>query len=114
MAELLVQIVTPAWYCFMTNGRASLLWFVRSIDGTIKVSLPGHTPIIVPLAIDSVPNLNVVSVDEENLIAVNGGIMEMRDNVCSIIGWISPKERWDIENVDVPFAAKASEQKRII
>ncbi|WP_034552702.1 F0F1 ATP synthase subunit epsilon [Carnobacterium funditum] len=99
MAELQVQIVTPAGIVY--DHRASRV-IVRSIDGQLGI-LPGHTPIIVPLAIDSV-RIERVSVDEENLIAVNGGIMEMRDNVCSIIADSAERAR-DID-VERAFAAK--------
>lgn len=99
MAVIQVQIVTPSGIVY--NHRASRV-IVKSIDGQVGI-LPGHTPIIVPLAIDSV-RIERVSMDEENVIAVNGGIMEMRDNVCSIIADSAERAR-DID-VERAFSAK--------
>lgn len=106
MAELQVQIVTPSGIIY--DHKSSRV-IVKSIDGQLGI-LPGHTPIIVPLAIDSV-RIQRVSVDEENLIAVNGGIMEMRDNVCSIIADSAERAR-DID-VQRAFAAKQRAEEMI-
>jgi len=107
MAELQVQIVTPAGIVY--NHRASRV-IVRSTDGELGI-LPGHTPIIVPLTINGV-RIERISTNAEDLIAVNGGIMEMRDNVCSIIADSAERAR-DID-VERAFAAKqrAEEQLR--
>ncbi|MCA9765448.1 MAG: F0F1 ATP synthase subunit epsilon [Carnobacterium sp.] len=99
MADIQVQIVTPSGIVY--DHRASRV-IVKSIDGQLGI-LPGHTPIIVPLTIDGV-RIERVSIDEENVIAVNGGIMEMRDNVCSIIADSAERAR-DID-VERAFTAK--------
>ncbi|WP_414838749.1 F0F1 ATP synthase subunit epsilon [Carnobacterium sp. TMP28] len=99
MADIQVQIVTPSGIVY--DHRASRV-IVKSIDGQLGI-LPGHTPIIVPLTIDGV-RIERVSIDEENVIAVNGGIMEMRDNVCSIIADSAERAR-DID-VERAFIAK--------
>ena len=106
MAELQVQIVTPSGIVY--DHRASRV-IVKAIDGQMGI-LPGHTPIIVPLTIDSV-QIQRISVDKENLIAVNGGIMEMRDNVCSIIADSAERAR-DID-VERAFAAKQRAEEMI-
>ncbi|MGB6178779.1 F0F1 ATP synthase subunit epsilon [Carnobacterium sp.] len=106
MAELQVQIVTPAGVVY--DHRASRV-IVKAIDGQLGI-LPGHTPIIVPLTIDGV-RIERVSVNEENVIAVNGGIMEMRDNVCSIIADSAERAR-DID-VERAFTAKQRAEETI-
>ncbi|MGB3160510.1 MAG: F0F1 ATP synthase subunit epsilon [Carnobacterium sp.] len=106
MAELQVQIVTPAGVIY--DHRASRV-IVKAIDGQLGI-LPGHTPIIVPLTIDGV-RIERVSVNEENVIAVNGGIMEMRDNVCSIIADSAERAR-DID-VERAFTAKQRAEETI-
>ncbi len=106
MAELQVQIVTPAGIVY--DHRASRV-IVKSTDGQLGI-LPGHTPIIVPLTIDGV-RIERVSVEKEDLIAVNGGIMEMRDNVCSIIADSAERAR-DID-VERAFAAKQRAEEKI-
>lgn len=80
MAELRVQIVAPSGVVY--NHRASML-SVRAIDGDLSI-LPNHTPIIVPLAIYAV-RVKRISIDTEDWIAVNGGVLEVRNNVCSIV-----------------------------
>lgn len=80
MAELRVQIVAPSGVVY--DHRASML-SARAIDGDISI-LPNHTPIIVPLAIYAV-RVKRISIDTEDWIAVNGGVLEVRNNVCSIV-----------------------------
>ncbi|ALV21689.1 MAG: F0F1 ATP synthase subunit epsilon [Carnobacterium sp.] len=99
MAELHVQIVTPAGIVY--DHRASMV-IVKAIDGQLGI-MPEHTPIIVPLTINGV-RIKRVTNDAEDLIAVNGGIMEVRNNVCSIIADSAERSR-DID-VERAFAAK--------
>lgn len=99
MAELHVQIVTPAGIVY--DHHASMV-IVKAIDGQLGI-MPEHTPIIVPLTINGV-RIKRVTNDAEDLIAVNGGIMEVRNNVCSIIADSAERSR-DID-VERAFAAK--------
>ncbi|SFH69589.1 F0F1 ATP synthase subunit epsilon [Pisciglobus halotolerans] len=80
MAEFKVNIVTPAGIVY--DHRASRV-VARAVDGDIGI-LPNHSPIIVPLTINAV-RVTRVSIDAEDWIAVNGGILEVRNNVCSIV-----------------------------
>ncbi len=80
MAEFKVNIVTPAGIVY--DHRASKV-VARAVDGDIGI-LPNHSPIIVPLTINAV-RVTRVSIDAEDWIAVNGGILEVRNNVCSIV-----------------------------
>lgn len=99
MAELQVNIVTPQGIVY--DHRASKV-VARAVDGDIGI-LPGHTPIIVPLTINRVRVLRA-SNNTEDWIAVNGGIMEVRDNVCSIIA--DSAERAKDIDVERAFIAK--------
>lgn len=79
MTKLHVQIVTPQGMVYESDAD-----FVvgRSADGDIGI-LPNHLPIIVPLEIDK---FRVKRDDKnEDVIAVNGGVMEVRDNQVSIL-----------------------------
>ncbi|WP_202592982.1 F0F1 ATP synthase subunit epsilon, partial [Tetragenococcus koreensis] len=79
MTKLHVQIVTPQGMVCESDAD-----FVvgRSADGDIGI-LPNHLPIIVPLEIDK---FRVKRDDKnEDVIAVNGGVMEVRDNQVSIL-----------------------------
>lgn len=79
MTKLHVQIVTPQGMVYESDAD-----FVvgRSADGDIGI-LPNHLPIIVPLQIDK---FRVKRDDKnEDVIAVNGGVMEVRDNQVSIL-----------------------------
>lgn len=79
MTKLHVQIVTPQGMVYESDAG-----FVvgRSADGDIGI-LPNHLPIIVPLEIDK---FRVKRDDKnEDVIAVNGGVMEVRDNQVSIL-----------------------------
>ena len=80
MSEMQVNIVTPAGIVY--NHQATRV-IAKAVDGEIGI-LPNHIPIIVPLTIHSV-RVERVSIDTEDWIAVNGGVMEVRDNICSII-----------------------------
>lgn len=80
MAELRVQIVAPSGVIY--DHRASML-SARAVDGDIGI-LPNHTPIIVPLTINAV-RIKRISIDTEDWVAVNGGVLEVRNNVCSIV-----------------------------
>lgn len=80
MAEMRVQIVAPSGVIY--DHRASMV-SARAIDGDISI-LPNHTPIILPLTIHAV-RIKRISIDAEDWVAVNGGVLEVRNNVCSIV-----------------------------
>lgn len=80
MAELRVQIVAPSGIVY--DHRASML-SARSVDGDISI-MANHTPIMIPLAIHAV-RIERISIDTEDWIAVNGGVLEVRNNICTIV-----------------------------
>lgn len=106
MSEMQVNIVTPAGIVY--NHRASSV-IAKAVDGEIGI-LPNHMPIIVPLTIHSV-RVKRVSIDTEDWIAVNGGVMEVRDNVCSIIADSAERAR-DID-VERAFEAKQRAEEEL-
>lgn len=106
MSEMQVNIVTPAGIVY--NHRAKSI-IAKAVDGEIGI-LANHIPIIVPLTIHAV-RVQRVSVDTEDWIAVNGGVMEVRDNVCSIIADSAERAR-DID-VERAFEAKQRAEEEL-
>ncbi|WP_373470835.1 F0F1 ATP synthase subunit epsilon [Carnobacterium alterfunditum] len=105
MSEMQVNIVTPAGIVY--NHQASRV-IAKAVDGEIGI-LPEHIPIIVPLTIHSV-RVQRVSIDTEDWIAVNGGVMEVRDNVCSIIADSAERAR-DIDIERAMIAKQRAEEE---
>ena len=99
MVYLQVNVVTPNGMIFQHRAKQV---HAETTDGGITI-LPNHTPIIVPLAIS---DLSVSRVTEEptySYLAVNGGIMEVRDNVVNIIANTAERAR----DIDINRAEKA-------
>ena len=78
---LTVNVVTPAGLVY--DHHAAIV-VARTTAGELGI-LPKHAPIIVPLTIDEVRVKRTDSDTHVDWIAVNGGIMEVRDNVVSIV-----------------------------
>jgi len=105
MSEMQVNIVTPAGIVYNHQAKRVI---AKAVDGEIGI-LPGHIPIIVPLTIHSV-RVQRVSIDTEDWIAVNGGVMEVRDNVCSIIADSAERAR-DIDIERAMIAKQRAEEE---
>lgn len=99
---LTVNVVTPNGLVY--DHRATIV-VAKTTDGEIGI-LPKHAPIIVPLAIDEVRIKRTDSDTHVDWIAVNGGIMEVRDNIVSIIADSAERER----DIDVPRAERAKQR----
>lgn len=107
MDVLTVNVVTPNGLVY--DHRATIV-VAKTTDGEIGI-LPQHAPIIVSLAIDEVRVKRTDSDNHVDWIAVNGGIMEVRDNIVSIIADSAERER----DIDVPRAERAKQRaERII
>ena len=81
MAQMTVQVVTPDGLKY--DHHASFIHAVTK-DGQIGI-LPGHINLIAPLEVDE---LKVRRVDDEShvdWIAVNGGIIEVKDDFITIV-----------------------------
>lgn len=109
MAELRVQIVAPSGIVY--DHRASML-SARSVDGDISI-MPNHTPIMVPLAIHAV-RIKRISMDTIDWIAVNGGVLEVRNNVCTIVADSAERARdIDIERALAEKHRAEEQMKRL-
>lgn len=107
MDFLTVNVVTPNGLVY--DHHAAIV-VAKTTNGEIGI-LPKHAPIIVPLAIDEVRVKRTDDDSHVDWIAVNGGIMEVRDNVVSIIADSAERER----DIDISRAERAKQRaERII
>lgn len=110
MAEqnvLTVNIVTPDGLVY--NHHATLV-VVKTTAGELGL-MAKHEPIVAPLTIGEVRVRRVDNPGHEDAIAVNGGFMEMSDNVASIVADSAERER-DID-LSRAEAARTRAQRRI-
>lgn len=101
MAQMTVQVVTPDGLKY--DHHASFIHAVTK-DGQIGI-LPGHINLIAPLEVDE---LKVRRVDDEShvdWIAVNGGIIEVKDDFITIIANSAERDR----DIDVSRAERAKQ-----
>ncbi|MGO2082359.1 F0F1 ATP synthase subunit epsilon [Vagococcus sp.] len=103
MSSFVVNIVTPDGIIFDHHAKFLV---ANTVAGSLGI-LPNHAPLISPLQIDAVR----IDLDEEDnknseWVAVNGGIIEIRDNVVSIIANSAETE----ENIDVSRAKYAKQR----
>ena len=103
MTYLNVEIVTPNGLIYQ-NDKAKLV-VVRTVEGDLGI-LPNHAPIIAPLKIDVVRIKAEVNADEQDIMAINGGIMEVRDNQLTIIAESAETP----EDIDIKRAERAKER----
>ena len=96
---LTINIVTPSGIIY--NHHATII-VVKTSGGELGV-LPNHAPIIVPLDIDELKVKRVDSDTHVDWIAINGGVMEVRDNVVTVIADSAERER----EIDLPRAERA-------
>ncbi|MHC3848359.1 F0F1 ATP synthase subunit epsilon, partial [Streptococcus thermophilus] len=97
-----VQVVTPDGLKY--DHHASFIHAVTK-DGQIGI-LPGHINLIAPLEVDE---LKVRRVDDEShvdWIAVNGGIIEVKDDFITIIANSAERDR----DIDVSRAERAKQR----
>lgn len=100
MADFIaVNVVTPDGVVYDHHAKIVV---AKTLNGELGI-LPQHAPIIVPLEIDEVRIKRTDSDTHVDWIAVNGGILEVRDNVVSIIADSAERER----DIDVPRAERA-------
>jgi F-type H+-transporting ATPase subunit epsilon len=99
MAVMNVNVVTPAGIVY--DHRSSFI-VARTKDGELGI-LPNHEALIAPLIIDEVKVYRVDSADHVDYIAVNGGIIEVQNNLVIIIVDSAERER----NIDISRAERA-------
>lgn len=103
MGSFIVNIVTPSGIIYDHEAK----FLVASTQAGSLGVLPNHSPLISPLNIDAV-RIDKTETDGGNSdwVAVNGGIIEIRDNVVSIIANSAETE----QNIDVSRAESAKER----
>ncbi|MDR0614802.1 MAG: F0F1 ATP synthase subunit epsilon [Lactobacillales bacterium] len=99
MVVMNVNVVTPAGIVY--DHRSSFV-VVKTKDGELGI-LPNHEALVAPLIIDEAKVHRVDSADHVDYIAVNGGIIEIQDNLVTIIADSAERER----NIDVNRAERA-------
>lgn len=99
MGSFIVNIVTPSGIIYDHEAK----FLVASTQAGSLGVLPNHSPLISPLNIDALRIDLVGEEDVSDWIAVNGGIIEIRDNVVSIIANSAETEA----NIDVSRAEEA-------
>lgn len=102
MAQMTVQVVTPNGICY--DHHAAFVQ-VRTTEGELGI-FPGHTPLIAVLAVDE---LKVRRVDDEHhvdWVAVNGGVIEVANDVIQIIADSAERQR----DIDVSRAERAKQR----
>jgi len=102
MANLTVQVVTPAGIVYDYQAHYVL---ARTTDGEVGI-LPRHIPYIAPLAIDEIKVERIDDSSHVDWIAVNGGIIEVRDNLVMIVADSAERDR----DIDVPRAERAQQR----
>ncbi|MGK4059340.1 F0F1 ATP synthase subunit epsilon [Loigolactobacillus coryniformis] len=103
---LTVNIVTPDGIVY--DHHATMV-IVKALDGQLGI-MPNHEPIIAPLQIDEVRVKRVDNPGHEDAIAVNGGFMEMSNNVASIVADSAERER-DIDVSRAQLAEQRAEEQ---
>ena len=102
MAQITIQLPPPA--ALKHDPHPSLTHHVNK-DAQIGI-LPGHINLIAPLEVDE---LKVRRVDDEShvdWIAVNGGIIEVKDDFITIVADSAERER----DIDVSRAERAKQR----
>ena len=100
--SITVRVVTPAGLVYEHHAAIVV---AKTPTGEIGI-LANHAPIIVPLTIEEVRVKRTDSDTHVDWIAVNGGIMEVRDNVVTILADSAERER----DIDVPRAQRAKQR----
>ena len=99
MAQMTVQIVTPDGLVY--DHHAAFV-SVKTIDGELGI-LPRHINTIAVLEVDQVKVRRVDDDKHIDWVAVNGGIIEIADNVITIVADSAERER----DIDISRAERA-------
>ena len=99
MAQMTVQIVTPDGLIY--DHHAAFV-SVKTIEGKLGI-LPRHINTIAVLEVDQVKVRRVDDDKHIDWIAVNGGIIEIADNVITIVADSAERER----DIDISRAERA-------
>lgn len=99
MTQMTVQVVTPDGIKY---DHHSLFISVKTPDGEMGI-LPDHVNLIAPLIVHE---MKIRRVDDDNhvdWVAINGGIIEVKNNIVTIVADSAERER----DIDVSRAERA-------
>lgn len=102
--QLTVRIISPQGIVYDHHAYACT---VKALDGGMTI-LPNHAPIMAALDISAVRVRRVTEDEEQDFIAINGGILEMRDNHCEIVTSYGVRAR-DIDAATVQLEKQEAE-----
>lgn len=100
--ELLVVVTTPEGKVY--NHRSYSV-SADAVDGGTTI-LPHHAPIMLPLKIGALRVKRFLEDSPTDYIAIGGGVMEVRDNVVTIIANVAERAR----DIDVTRAEQAKDK----
>ncbi|MFU2164127.1 F0F1 ATP synthase subunit epsilon [Streptococcus pluranimalium] len=99
MPELRVQVVTPDGIKY--DHRATMI-VVGTIEGEMGI-MPNHINVIAPLAVHEMKVYRADQVKTINWVAINGGILEVKNNHITIIADSAERKR----DIDIERAKRA-------
>lgn len=102
---LTVSIVSPSGVVYQHRSYSCS---VRTLDGGLTI-LPNHIPILAALDISAVKVQRLEEGNPVDYIAINGGILSMRDNQLEIISNYAVRAR-DIDAVKVEIERQKAEE----
>lgn len=102
--QLTVRIVSPQGIVYDHHAYSCT---VKALDGGMTI-LPNHAPIMAALDISAVTVKRVTTDTQQDFIAINGGVLEMRDNHCEIVTSYGVRAR-DIDAARVQLEKQEAE-----
>ncbi|WEV60214.1 F0F1 ATP synthase subunit epsilon [Streptococcaceae bacterium ESL0729] len=107
MDYMTVQVITPAGVIYDHHAQFVL---VSTESGELGI-YPKHVPLIAPLKIEEVKIKRIDDDSHVDWVAVNGGIVEVNDNLITIVADSAERER----DIDTSRAERARQRaERII
>lgn len=101
MNTIAIEIVTPERLVYRGDARIVV---ARGIEGDLGV-LPNHIPMVTPLKIAPIV-VKKVNEGEEEVVAVSGGVMEVRKDKITILAESAELP----EDIDIDRALRAKER----
>lgn len=99
MTQMTVQVVTPDGIKYDHHAK---FISVTTPDGEMGI-LPNHINLIAPLQVHEMKIRRVSEDDRVDWVAINGGIIEIKDNVVTIVADSAERDR----DIDVSRAERA-------
>lgn len=99
---LTVNVVTPNGLVY---DHHAVIVVAKTTNGELGV-LVNHAPIIAPLEIDEVRIKRTDSDEHVDWVAINGGVIEVRDNIVTIIADSAERAR----DIDITRAQRAKQR----